>query len=75
MTTAIHPKKKETINSSGHRWVYRFDELDAVQEKLGDSWDKVRALLGGKGAGIPDMSRAGIPVPSGFTVTTEACNT
>jgi pyruvate,orthophosphate dikinase len=74
MTTAIHPKKKDTIHSNGHRWVYRFDELDAVQQMLGGSWDKVRALLGGKGAGIADMTRAGIPVPSGFTVTTEACN-
>jgi pyruvate,orthophosphate dikinase len=74
MTTAIHPRKKDTIHSNGHRWVYRFDELDAVQEMLGGSWDKVRALLGGKGAGIADMTRAGIPVPSGFTVSTEACN-
>ena len=32
------------------------------------------ALLGGKGAGLFDMTRAGVPVPPGFTVTTEACN-
>ena len=32
------------------------------------------ALLGGKGAGLADMTRAGVPVPPGFTVTTEACN-
>ncbi|OYT68373.1 MAG: hypothetical protein CFK52_15160, partial [Chloracidobacterium sp. CP2_5A] len=41
---------------------------------LGGSWDKVRALLGGKGAGLGDMTRAGVPVPPGLTVTTEACN-
>jgi pyruvate,orthophosphate dikinase len=54
--------------------VYRFDEIDTVQEMLGGSWDKVRALLGGKGAGLGDMTRAGVPVPPGLTVTTEACN-
>ena len=32
------------------------------------------ALLGGKGAGLGDMTRANVPVPPGFTVTTEACN-
>lgn len=34
-----------------------------------------RALLGGKGAGLAEMSRIGLPVPPGFTITTEACNT
>ena len=32
-----------------------------------------KALLGGKGAGLAEMSRLGLPVPPGFTVTTEAC--
>jgi len=32
-----------------------------------------RALLGGKGAGLAEMTRAGLPVPPGFTITTEAC--
>jgi Cu(I)/Ag(I) efflux system membrane protein CusA/SilA len=34
----------------------------------------VMRLLGGKGAGLADMTRAGLPVPPGFIVTTEACN-
>ena len=34
----------------------------------------MRALLGGKGAGLAEMTNAGLPVPSGFTITTEACN-
>jgi pyruvate,orthophosphate dikinase len=34
----------------------------------------MRDLLGGKGAGLAEMTRAGLPVPPGFTVTTEACN-
>ncbi|HMS00693.1 MAG TPA: pyruvate, phosphate dikinase [Anaerolineales bacterium] len=54
-------------------WVYLFDEV-AKAEKYAGSWEDVRALLGGKGAGLFDMTRAGVPVPPGFTVTTEACN-
>ncbi len=38
----------------------------------GDS--SMRDLLGGKGAGLAEMTNAGLPVPPGFTITTEACN-
>src|SRR5574342_1016894 len=55
------------------KWVYLFGEV-ASAEKYAGSWEGVRALLGGKGAGLFDMTRAGVPVPPGFTVTTEACN-
>ncbi len=34
----------------------------------------MRELLGGKGAGVSEMTNAGLPVPPGFTITTEACN-
>ena len=34
----------------------------------------MRDLLGGKGAGLAEMTNAGLPVPPGFTITTEACN-
>ncbi|HEX9853986.1 MAG TPA: pyruvate, phosphate dikinase [Acidimicrobiia bacterium] len=56
------------------RWVYRFDEVDEAEQSVGGEWDAVRGLLGGKGANLGDMSRLGVPVPPGFTVTTEACN-
>ena len=56
------------------KWVYRFNEVDAAEEAVGGSWDKVRGLLGGKGANLGEMSRLGVPVPPGFTITTEACN-
>jgi len=56
------------------KWVYLFSEVDQAEKDSGGSWDGVRALLGGKGAGLADMTRAGVPVPPGFTVTTEACN-
>jgi pyruvate,orthophosphate dikinase len=55
------------------KWVYLFDEVDQAQEYVGGDWDKVRGLLGGKGANLADMVRLRIPVPPGFTVTTEAC--
>jgi len=35
---------------------------------------KMRDILGGKGAGLAEMSRAGVPVPPGFTISTEVCN-
>ncbi len=47
-----------------HKWVYLFEE------GTGDA----KELLGGKGAGLAEMTRAGLPVPPGFVVTTEACN-
>ena len=55
------------------KWVYNFEEVNAAEKYAGD-WEGVRSLLGGKGAGLFDMTRAGVPVPPGFTVTTEACN-
>jgi pyruvate, orthophosphate dikinase len=55
------------------RWVYLFREIDEAEEYAGD-WDGVRGLLGGKGANLADMARLGVPVPPGFTVTTEACS-
>ena len=35
---------------------------------------KMKDLLGGKGSGLAEMTNAGMPVPPGFTITTEACN-
>lgn len=45
------------------QWVYSFAEGDGTQS----------ALLGGKGAGLSEMTKAGMPVPPGFTISTEAC--
>ncbi len=56
------------------KWIYLFEEVEEAEKYVGGDWDKVRALLGGKGANLADMTRAGLPVPPGFTVTTEACN-
>jgi pyruvate, orthophosphate dikinase len=45
------------------RYVYDFDEPS----------DGGRRLLGGKGAGLAEMTQLGVPVPAGFTITTDAC--
>jgi len=46
------------------KWVYLFEEGNK----------DMRDLLGGKGANLAEMANAGLPVPPGFTITTEACN-
>ena len=57
------------------RWVYLFDELDQAEKDVQPkTWDDMKALLGGKGANLAEMTRIGVPVPPGFTVTTRACN-
>ena len=45
------------------KWVYEFHEGNA----------DMRPLLGGKGANLAEMTNLGLPIPNGFTVTTEAC--
>ncbi|MBN1614015.1 MAG: pyruvate, phosphate dikinase [Deltaproteobacteria bacterium] len=56
------------------KWVYLFDDLDKAKADANQIWDGVYYLLGGKGASLGEMTRIGLPVPPGFTVTTEACN-
>jgi pyruvate,orthophosphate dikinase len=68
-------------DSSQRRYVYLFSDLDDLEASLTDEypdagprWEAVRELLGGKGASLADMTRLGVPVPPGFTASTEACN-
>ncbi|NLN87774.1 MAG: hypothetical protein GX133_09320, partial [Syntrophomonadaceae bacterium] len=49
---------------SNQKWVYLFEE--------GKS--DMKPILGGKGANLAEMTNIGLPVPPGFTITTEACN-
>jgi pyruvate,orthophosphate dikinase len=60
--------------ASDKKYVYLFDELAAARRAAGEDWEAVRTLLGGKGANLFDATELDIPVPPGFTVTTEACN-
>src|SRR5207244_12815220 len=57
----------EPSPGTGAKFVYSFGDGAA------EGTDAMRDLLGGKGAGLAGMTRAGIPVPPGFTITTEAC--
>ena len=52
---------------STHKYVYSFGDGAA------DGNGKMKDVLGGKGAGLAEMSRAGVPVPPGFTISTDAC--
>ena len=56
------------------KWVYLFSKVDQAEKYVGGQWEAVRGLLGGKGANLAEMMRLNIPVPPGFTITTEACN-
>src|SRR3982074_2723739 len=50
------------------KWVCTFGQGKAEDES------GLRDLLGGKGAGLAEMTRLGLPVPPGFTITTKVCN-
>ncbi|MEV0890613.1 pyruvate, phosphate dikinase [Promicromonospora sp. NPDC050262] len=67
MTTHTNSRAGATehpsVRAPGARYVYDLSEGNAG----------MRALLGGKGAGVAEMRRIGLPVPDGFTVTTAAC--
>src|SRR5678816_4448680 len=62
--STVTEETPEITETTTDKWVYLFDE--------GPGDDK--ALLGGKGAGLCEMTRAGLPVPPRLVVTTEACN-
>src|SRR5258705_739034 len=62
--STITEETLQITDKKTHKWVYLFEEGP------GDN----KELLGGKGAGLCEMTRAGLPVPPGLVVTTEACN-
>jgi pyruvate,orthophosphate dikinase len=63
-TTRKRTAKRAEANGTPGKLIYTFPEGNA----------QMRTLLGGKGAGLAEMTNAGLPVPPGFTITTEACN-
>ena len=60
-------KAPARVGKVGKKFVYYFGDRKA------EGNGKMKDLLGGKGAGLAEMTNAGAPVPSGFTITTEAC--
>ncbi|MFI5337551.1 MAG: PEP/pyruvate-binding domain-containing protein, partial [Opitutales bacterium] len=67
-STRARKAAKAAPKAKAQKWVYLF----AGGKAEGNA--KMRALLGGKGAGLAEMTNAGLPVPPGFTITTAACN-
>ncbi|MGH2502384.1 MAG: pyruvate, phosphate dikinase, partial [Ktedonobacterales bacterium] len=64
MAQASELSLEDAVAQSPRKWVYLFTEGNAG----------MKDLLGGKGSGVAEMTNAGMPVPPGFTITTEACN-
>src|SRR5580692_7123506 len=62
-----HPREFARPMSDTHKYVYSFGGGKAEGKA------EMKALLGGKGANLAEMSVIGIPVPPGFTITTEVC--
>src|SRR3990170_3395265 len=58
---------KKVVKKRVKRYVYFFGNGKA------EGNGKMKDLLGGKGAGLAEMTNSGVPVPPGFTITTEAC--
>ena len=68
MTQTAEPIAPERAHKAAQRYIYAWG--DGAAEGNGGMKD----LLGGKGAGLAEMTRAGLPTPPGFTITTAACN-
>jgi pyruvate,orthophosphate dikinase len=69
------PFGEENAKSEGvNQYVFLFSDVEKAEEHVGGDWEATRGLLGGKGANLGEMTRIGVPVPPGFTVSTEACN-
>src|SRR5436305_5726075 len=66
-TAKIAPKSAPKGAPKSARWVYAFGGGKAAGRA------DMRNLLGGKGAGLAEMANLGLPVPPGFTITTEVC--
>ena len=62
-------KKAKKVNKSAKKQVIKYS-YDFGKKTDGSS--KLRELLGGKGANLAEMARIGLPVPPGFTLTTES---
>src|SRR5215467_9819120 len=66
-TTTLPEAEVMESKPAGAKYVYSFGGGKA------DGHGKMKDVLGGKGAGLAEMTNAGLPVPPGFTIQTEAC--
>src|SRR6516164_9042311 len=67
VTSVSQPETKSGMQPQGTQYVYFFGGGKA------EGNGKMKDELGGKGAGLAEMTNAGLPVPPGFTIQTEAC--
>ncbi|MBI4368586.1 MAG: pyruvate, phosphate dikinase [Candidatus Omnitrophica bacterium] len=67
MVKSRSKSRSNKVKKAGKKFVYFFANGAA------DGGAQMKQLLGGKGANLAEMTRLGIPVPAGFTITTEAC--
>ena len=67
-TAAMRARKSRIPNPKSRKYVYFFGNGKA------DGNRDMKGLLGGKGSGLAEMTNAGLPVPPGFTISTEVCN-
>src|ERR1051325_8957400 len=65
--TKSRPRGTPGKSSANHKYVYFFGDGKA------DGNRNMKDLLGGKGSGLAEMTNAGLPVPPGFTISTEVC--
>src|SRR5271169_6197036 len=63
----IGPPQRERLESRMTKWIYSFGA------ELAEGRGEMKNLLGGKGANLAEMASLGLPVPPGFTITTEVC--
>jgi pyruvate,orthophosphate dikinase len=54
--------------------VFLLGEVDQAKAYMGNNWENIRGLLGGKGANLAGMACLGVLVPPFITITTEACS-
>ncbi len=77
MATRIRPTSRRTVSRGRRRRGAAGGRGSGVQKRIWlfeEGNASMRDLLGGKGAGLAEMSRVGLPVPPGFTITTAVCN-
>jgi pyruvate,orthophosphate dikinase len=67
VSAKVKPPIRKPVGPPKVRYVYYFGDGKA------DGNGKMKPLLGGKGANLHEMTRIGLPVPPGFTITTEVC--
>src|SRR2546430_5092707 len=68
------PRARSTLSKSAPKKSSKTKYVYYLGDGRADGTGKMKPLLGAKGANLPEMTRIGLPVPRGFTITTEVCS-